>query len=260
MRGAVLAVAALVTVLALAGCSERPSQAQEEGSSSSVTLTFENGQAPPPERVEVGVGEEIEVVVKSDTEGSLHVHSDPEQEFDFSSGTTTLMLTIDELGWSRWSRTSSRRPSCSSKSAEGPRFVDDRTTLAHGLGGPADLPLPPELAIAGAVAALVVSFTILSVAWRKPRYDGATSGRTAPAGLARVVDSRGFSVAARAVGIVLFLYVAVASVFGKDLLTNPVFGIFYVWWWVGLVPASVLLGPVWRAISPVRTINAWSPG
>jgi hypothetical protein len=133
--------------------------------------------------------------------------------------------------------------------------VDDRITLAHGLGGPADLPLPPELAIAGAVAALVVSFTILSVAWRKPRYDGATSGRPAPAGLARVVDSRGFTVAARGLGIVLFLYVAVASVFGKDLLTNPVFGIFYVWWWVGLVPASVLLGPFWRAISPVRTIN-----
>ena len=128
-------------------------------------------------------------------------------------------------------------------------------TLAHGLGGPADLPLPPELAIAGAVAALVVSFTILSVAWRKPRYDGTTSGRPAPAGLARFVDSRGFAVAMRTVGIVLFLYVAVASVFGQDLLTNPVFGIFYVWWWVGLVPASVLFGPVWRAISPVRTIN-----
>jgi hypothetical protein len=30
---------------------------------------------------------------------------------------------------------------------------------------------------------------------------------------------------------------------------------FYVWWWVGLAPLSVLFGPVWRAISPVRTIN-----
>lgn len=97
MRGAVLALAALVTVLALGGCNEEPSEAQE-GDSASVTLTFENGQAPPPERVEVGVGEEMEVVVKSDTEGSLHVHTDPEQEFDYSSGTTTLMLTIDEPG------------------------------------------------------------------------------------------------------------------------------------------------------------------
>ena len=42
----------------------------------------------------------------------------------------------------------------------------------------------------------------------------------------------------------------------QDRLTNPIFGIFYVWWWVGLVPLSLLLGPVYKAISPVRTINA----
>ena len=46
-----------------------------------------------------------------------------------------------------------------------------------------------------------------------------------------------------------------AAVFGKDLSTNPFFGMFYVWWWVGLVPLSLLFGPVWKAISPVRTIN-----
>ena len=54
----------------------------------------------------------------------------------------------------------------------------------------------------------------------------------------------------------LFLgWFVLAAVFGRDLLTNPVFGMFYVWWWVGLVPLSVLFGPVWKAISPVRTIN-----
>ena len=50
---------------------------------------------------------------------------------------------------------------------------------AHGLGGAKDLPIPSELAIAGAVAALVISFTVLTVAWREPRYDPATSGRPA---------------------------------------------------------------------------------
>ena len=49
--------------------------------------------------------------------------------------------------------------------------------LAHGIGGAKDLPIPLELAIAGAVAALVLSFTVLAIAWRKPRYDAATSGR-----------------------------------------------------------------------------------
>lgn len=133
--------------------------------------------------------------------------------------------------------------------------MSHRLPLAHGLGGPSDLPLPPELAIAGGVAALVVSFTVLSLAWRAPRYDETRSGRPAPAWLARLVDAPWLAVTLRVVGMALLGYVLVAAVFGKDLLTNPVFGIFYVWWWVGLVPASVLLGPVWRAISPVRTIN-----
>lgn len=131
----------------------------------------------------------------------------------------------------------------------------DHQLLAHGLGGPADLPIPAELAIAGAVGALVISFTVLALAWRTPRYDATTSGLVAPAWLARLVDSAGFGVAMRVVGLLLFAWFALAAVFGRDLLTNPVFGMFYVWWWVGLVPLSVLLGPVWRAISPVRTIN-----
>ena len=133
--------------------------------------------------------------------------------------------------------------------------MGDRFELAHGLGGPADLPIPPELAISGAVAALVVSFTVLVLAWRNPRYDAATSGRPAPAALARLVDHPAFGVALRVAGMLGLAWFVLAAVAGQDLLTNPVFGMFYVWWWVGLVPASVLLGPVWKAISPVRTIN-----
>jgi hypothetical protein len=131
----------------------------------------------------------------------------------------------------------------------------DGITLSHGIGGAKDLPISPELAIAGATAALVVSFTVLAIAWRTPRFDAATSGRPAPAWLASVVDSAGWRIALRAVGFVLFLYTAMVAVFGKDLVINPLLGIFYVWWWVGLVPLSLLLGPVWKAISPVRTIN-----
>jgi hypothetical protein len=132
----------------------------------------------------------------------------------------------------------------------------DGVTLAHGLGGAKDLPISPELAIAGATAALVISFTVLAVAWRTPRYDAATSGRPAPALITAVVESRGWHLAWRVVGFAIFLYAAMAAVFGEDLAINPVLGIFYVWWWVGLVPLSLLFGPVWKAISPVRTINA----
>lgn len=125
---------------------------------------------------------------------------------------------------------------------------------AHGLGGAKDLPIPSELAIAGAVAALVISFTVLAVAWREPRYDAATSGRPAPAWLDRLVSSRALALAARVLGMAFFLYVGAAAVFGKDSLINPFLGTFYVLLWVGLVPASLLFGEVFRAVSPARTI------
>jgi len=127
--------------------------------------------------------------------------------------------------------------------------------FAHGIGGSADLPISPSLAIAGAVAALVISFTVLALAWRTPRYDAATSGRPAPAWLDSLVTSTGWRVGLRVVGFVVFAYTAMVAVLGEDLLTNPFFGIVFVWWWVGLVPLSLLFGPVWKAISPVRTIN-----
>lgn len=128
--------------------------------------------------------------------------------------------------------------------------------LAHGIGGSKDLPIPTELAVAGAVAALTISFTVLAVAWRSPRYDAATSGRPAPGWLARVVDAPAFLVVTRTIGFAIFGFAAMAAILGQDRLTNPIFGIFYVWWWVGLVPLSLLLGPVYKALSPVRTINA----
>jgi hypothetical protein len=124
----------------------------------------------------------------------------------------------------------------------------------HGIGGAKDLPISPELAIAGAVAALTISFIVLALAWRTPRYDAATDGRPISLDLDPRVTT-GLRVALRVLGFVLFAYTAVAAVLGEDLLTNPFFGIFYVWLWVGLVFASALFGPVWKAISPVRTIN-----
>ncbi|WP_435768949.1 hypothetical protein [Nocardioides sp. SYSU DS0651] len=126
---------------------------------------------------------------------------------------------------------------------------------AHGIGGSADLPIPLELAISGAVAALVVSFTVLVVAWRSPRYTE-PGGRPAPRLLDTVARSSYTAVALRGVGLLLAAFTVACAVFGEDSVTNPFFGIVYVWWWVGLVFASALLGPVWKAISPLRTINA----
>jgi hypothetical protein len=128
--------------------------------------------------------------------------------------------------------------------------------FAHGIGGSKDLPIPLELTIAGAVAALTVSFTVLAIAWRTPRYDGDRTGRPAPARLVRIVDSRAWFVVWRVFGLLAFGYTVMVAVGGQDSLINPLFGIFYVLLWVGFVPASLLFGPAYKAISPVRTINA----
>ncbi|MGC4109490.1 MAG: hypothetical protein QM747_03485 [Nocardioides sp.] len=126
----------------------------------------------------------------------------------------------------------------------------------HGLGGAQDLPISRGLVIFGAGAAVAVSFAVLALAWRTPRYDAATSGRLAPDRLAAFVDSPLWRGALRTLGLLALLYLVVTAVFGKDLLINPLFGIFYVWIWVGMVPLSLVFGRVWRAISPFRLINA----
>lgn len=165
---------------------------------------------------------------------------------------------------------------------------------AHGIGGQQDLPIPLGGAIAGGVAALLLSFLVLALAWRRPRYataavppdpdadsdadsDSAAGAAPAPAGSGRallwpapsgtpipwrLLAAAGAAVRStpgqwllRGFGLAVLALAAVASIFGQDLTINPTFGIFYVWLWVGIVPASLLFGPFYRAISPARTIN-----
>lgn len=97
MRRALLVVTALLAVFAATACGEDP-VTPEQSSGDSVNLSFEGGEAPPLERVEVGVGEEVELVVRADEAGTLHVHTSPEQELDYGPGTTTLKLSVDQPG------------------------------------------------------------------------------------------------------------------------------------------------------------------
>ena len=83
--------------------------------------------------------------------------------------------------------------------------------FAHGIGGAKDLPIPAEYAMAGAGAALAVSFIVLALAWRTPRFDAAHNGRPAPAWLASVVDSTAFATALRVLGFAFFAYVVLGG-------------------------------------------------
>ena len=90
----------LATLLAMAGCGA--SDAEETPDSTTdpqrIELTFEGSAAPATERVAVDAGEKVELVVKSDEPGELHVHSDPEQVLEYTAGTTSLMVTLDQPG------------------------------------------------------------------------------------------------------------------------------------------------------------------
>ncbi len=125
----------------------------------------------------------------------------------------------------------------------------------HGLGGAKDLPIPLELAVAAATAALVVSFCVLALAWRSPRYQDVGRGRPVPLPLTKLLDSPAFEWTLRVLGLLFFAYLTWALVWGPDLVTNPALGTFYVLIWVGLVPASLFFGRVVHAFSPVRTLN-----
>jgi hypothetical protein len=129
----------------------------------------------------------------------------------------------------------------------------------HGLGGAKDLPIPAALAITGGTAALIVSFCVLVLAWRRPRYADAAAGQHAgrplPPALADLLDSAAWAWALRILGLLFAGWFTWALVAGPDRVTNPVFGVFYVLLWVGIVPASLLFGRIFRALSPLRTIN-----
>ena len=123
----------------------------------------------------------------------------------------------------------------------------------HGIASRHDLPLPFPFVVIGAGVALVVSFVVLGLAWKRPRY-AVAAGPELPR-LTRFVDGPGTRPVARVVVLLVYVLVGAALVAGPDTLNNPVFGFVFVWMWVGLVPLSLLLGPFWRATNPLRTLH-----
>ena len=128
------------------------------------------------------------------------------------------------------------------------------TVLAHGVGGRSDLPVPEWQAAWGAAVALVLSFAALGLLWHHPRLRSMSAGlRVGPSaeGVVRFLVG-----AFRAVALVVFLVVLAAGLVGADDTISNVSPVsVYVIFWVGVPVASVLLGPVWRAVSPWEALG-----
>ncbi len=97
LLGAILAVFVLLT--ALTGCGGNDKSTGATDKAVVVDITVKNGEITPKgDRIKVKAGQPIDLVVTSDVAGSLHMHSDPEQEFAYEVGTKTFPISIDRPG------------------------------------------------------------------------------------------------------------------------------------------------------------------
>jgi hypothetical protein len=115
----------------------------------------------------------------------------------------------------------------------------------HGLGGSTDLPIPFIYAMVGASWALTISFAVLALAWKEPRFADEPPSLDPPA------PRRWRQV----LGLVLTAWGLVALYAGPSDSSNAGLQAFYVFVWVGLVPLALVLGHVWRDLSPWRTLT-----
>jgi hypothetical protein len=127
--------------------------------------------------------------------------------------------------------------------------------LAHGIGGVRDLPVPESFFFTAAAIVLVVSFVALGALWQRPLLERHEPGRSLPSALRTVLLSRVLRVLLGAISVGLLILVLATALFGTSLeLLNFAPTFVYVIFWLGLPLLSVLLGDVWRVLSPWRAL------
>lgn len=132
------------------------------------------------------------------------------------------------------------------------------TVLAHGIGERTELPLPGELVLQAGGFVVLASFLAVGLAWRRSRFtpdrasaaaDPAHSAEPAPEVSLGLLVARGLLLA------LLGYLVGTAFTGADDPDHNPAPRALYVLAWVGVVPVSLLFGPVWRAVNPLRALH-----
>jgi hypothetical protein len=126
--------------------------------------------------------------------------------------------------------------------------------FAHGIVGRADLPIPETMFGIAAAAVLVLSFGALATLWSRPRLEAYPERRLLPL-------PAGVDVVLGVVGLLAFGLTAYAGLAGTDAQRdNLAPTMVYVAFWVGVPFASLLLGDIWRLLSPWRAIGRAAGG
>ncbi|MHA6792167.1 hypothetical protein ACVGVM_01385 [Pseudonocardia bannensis] len=128
--------------------------------------------------------------------------------------------------------------------------------LAHGIGSVEGLPLDGELVLQTGGVVVLVSFLAVALLWRHPRFGGPVRGRPLPAAVERTLDAPALRWVVRLLVLLVAAGIVVIGFVGpQDPDDNPAPRALYVLLWVGIVPASLLLGPVWRVLNPLRALH-----
>ena len=121
--------------------------------------------------------------------------------------------------------------------------------IAHGIVGRADLPIPILWFAVAAAVVLVVSFLVLAAGWTRPRLE-----RFPQRPLLRIPLL--VEIVLGAAGVVVFCAVVYAGLAGTDSQPdNLAPTAVYVGFWVGVPFACLLLGDVFRLLSPWRAVG-----
>jgi hypothetical protein len=85
----------LLSAVTLTACGGEESSATDSSQlpTKRIAITVNGDEVTPNgQRYDVAVGQRIEFDVTADKPGEIHVHSDPEQEFEYDAGSTTLQV------------------------------------------------------------------------------------------------------------------------------------------------------------------------
>lgn len=126
----------------------------------------------------------------------------------------------------------------------------------HAFGERYDLPLPFELYLVGAAAAVAVTFLIIGTFVRNGSW-----ARSYPRlnlldyRLGRLVAHPAVVCGVQLVSVLLFLLIVAAGMLGnQDPVRNIAPVLVWIVWWVGMALVSAFVGDLWAVISPWRTL------
>ena len=91
----------LVTLTFATACGDSDTPSDSGSSDPKVIKVVITGDSVTPngERVDVAVGQDVQLDVKADEAGEIHVHSSPEQEIEYKAGESTVTIQgIDQPG------------------------------------------------------------------------------------------------------------------------------------------------------------------